>query len=76
MVEVLGVLGEEAAAQAITQLVQTHSLLADLAQSQGTVALPFSVTVLCYITALCPRGRDGGGRDSASVAGGRGEGGL
>lgn len=35
VVEVLRVLDKEAAAQAITQLVQTFSCLSDLAQSQG-----------------------------------------
>ena len=35
MVDVLGVLDREAAAQAISQLIQTYSCLADLAQSQG-----------------------------------------
>lgn len=35
VVEVLGVMSKEVAAQAIAQLVQTHSCLADLAQSQG-----------------------------------------
>lgn len=35
MVDVLAVLDREAAAQAISQLIQTYSCLADLAQSQG-----------------------------------------
>ena len=39
VVEVLRVLGRETAAQAITQLVQTYSCLADLAQSQGICSL-------------------------------------
>jgi hypothetical protein len=34
-VELLQVMGREAAATAISQLVQTYSFLADVAQSQG-----------------------------------------
>lgn len=39
VVEVLRVLGKEAAAQAVTQLIQTYCCLADVAQSQGNCCL-------------------------------------
>ena len=35
VMDLLGVLGKETAAQAISQLVQTYSCLAHVAQSQG-----------------------------------------
>lgn len=35
--EVLGVLEKGAAAQAISQIIQTYSCLVDLAQSQGEI---------------------------------------
>lgn len=59
VVDVLRVLDKEAAAQAITQLVQTFSCLSDLAQSQGWPTLLHCDCSYCVCVCVL-RGCDGG----------------
>lgn len=56
--ELLGALEKEAAATAISQLVQTYSCLTDVAQSQGKPSAPLCALIL----GLCGCRRCNGGR--------------